>query len=176
MQPWYIVTEKFSPEDGAKWDGYIQFSGLTQLTELVSLDDAVCPPVLKEIKPEYWPYITDQSFYFTDLPFLLGQIDSFAGRNLLGVYRNPESPPPSPDSAGVRFEFVGYDLIDRDGSTSALTNCQGFPDVFANEELSEYGLLTSLERAIEVQAELRRAHPEEHHADCHRWAVFRAVL
>ena len=179
MQPWYIVTEKFSPQDGAKWDSYIKFSGLTQLTELVSLDNLLCTRVLKEVKASYWDHIVNEDCmldYFTDLPFLLGEIDSFEGRNLLGVYRNPQSPPPPPAAAGIKFEFIGYDLTERDGSTSALTNCEGFPDAFSNPELSEFGLLTSFSRAAEVQVELHRAYPEEHHANCDRWAVFRALL
>lgn len=57
---------------------------------------------------------------------------------------------------------------------SALTNCGGFPDVFDNAEISSKGLLTSYDRAIEVQAALRRPYPDEPHANGHVGAVFRA--
>ena len=73
------------------------------------------------------------------------------------------------------FEFLGYDLVDVEASASALTNCGGFPDAFDNGELSSKGLLTSHARALQVQADLRTKHPEEHHANCHVWAIFRAV-
>jgi hypothetical protein len=73
----------------------------------------------------------------------------------------------------VDFEFLGYDLVDV-GDASALTNCGGFPEVFANRELSSKGLLTSHARAIEVQGRLRTMYPDEPHADCHVWAVLRA--
>jgi hypothetical protein len=66
-------------------------------------------------------------------------------------------------------------LVDVHGSASALTNCGGFPGVFANDELSSKGLLLTHARALQVQAELRTKHPEEHHADCHVWAISRAV-
>jgi hypothetical protein len=34
---------------------------------------------------------------------------------------------------------------------------------------------SELARAVQVQALLRSLHPEEHHANCHVWAIFRAV-
>ena len=66
-------------------------------------------------------------------------------------------------------------MVDREGSISALTNCGGFPNAFSNSELSEVGLLTEFERAVEVQRMLRSCYPDEHHADCHMWAIFRLV-
>jgi hypothetical protein len=71
--------------------------------------------------------------------------------------------------------LLGYDLVDVEGGASALTNCGGYPDVFADRELSPKGLLTSHGRALQVQAELRTKHPGEHHADCHVWAISKAV-
>ena len=73
------------------------------------------------------------------------------------------------------FEFLGYDLVDVQASASALTNCGGFPDVFGGAELSSKGLLRSFARAVEVQALLRATRPGEAHANCDRWAIFRAV-
>jgi hypothetical protein len=72
------------------------------------------------------------------------------------------------------FEFVGYDLVDVQHTNSALTNCGGFPDVFANSELSDCGLLPDLQGALEVRKLLGSRHPEEPHARCHVWAIFRA--
>jgi hypothetical protein len=49
------------------------------------------------------------------------------------------------------------------------------PDVFDNNELSSKGLLTSQARAFDVQSKLKATHPDDPHADCHVWAIFRAV-
>jgi hypothetical protein len=57
----------------------------------------------------------------------------------------------------------------------SLTNCGGFPDVFDGGEISPVGLLTDHSRALEVREELRALHPEEPHANCHAWAIFRAA-
>jgi hypothetical protein len=146
------------------------------LDEVVSLDSSLCPSVLQDIKPEYWPHIVNEDFmlrFFVDLEFLLGQIEDIPDRNLLCVFCNPQSPPPLP-AGPLNFEILGYDLTDVGVGISALTNCGGFPEVFKNFELSSKGLLTSWPRALEVQSELRRKYPEDH-AECHVWAILRAV-
>src|SRR5262245_55283351 len=176
MQPWYIATETFTPRREG-WTKYIAWSGLTQLDEVVSLDPMLCPSLLPDIKPEYWPHIVNEDFmlqFFLDLEFLLGQLQNGAERNLLCVFRNPLNQPQSP-ACSLNFAILGYDLVDVQSSASALTNCGGFPEVFENSELSSKGLLTSCSRALEVQSELRRKYPEEPHADCHVWAILRSV-
>jgi hypothetical protein len=178
MQPRYIATETFTARGGEAWDTYVEWSGLTQLDEVVSLDPMLCPTLLPEIRDDYWPHIVNEDFmlqFFIDLEFLLAQVSGASERNLLCVYRNPPHPPP-PLTGPVKFEFLGYDLVDVQASASALTNCGGFPDVFDKAELSSNGLLTSHARARQVQSELRARYPEEHHANCHVWAVSRAVM
>jgi hypothetical protein len=177
MQPWFIATERFTPSSGEVWEKYVSWSGLRQLEEVVSLDPMLCPTLLPEVKDSYWPHIVNEDFmlnFFVDLEFLLDQVSEVREKNVLCVYRNPANPP-TPCMGKIRFEFLGYDLVDIHGSASALSNCGGFPDVFANYELSGKGLLTSHSRALQVQAELRAKHPKEHHADCHVWAISRAV-
>lgn len=177
MQPLYIATAKFGPWNGVNWNEYIQWSGLTQLKELVSLDGTLCGSVLPVTKDEYWPHIYNEDYmldYFTDLPFLLGEVHEIIEKNILCVFRNPKSHP-VPPSETLQFEFLGYDLVDIQGGVSALSNCGGFPLAFSAEELNEYGLLTSHERAAMVQNSLETLYPEELHAKCHLWAVFRAA-
>jgi hypothetical protein len=177
MQPWFIATETFNSQRGETWVKYIAWSRLAQLTEVVSLDPMLCPTVLPEIKDEYWPHIVNEDFvlhFFVDLDYLLKQLSGAPACNLLCVCRNPPSPPP-PYKGQVSFELLGYDLVDVEGSASALTNCGGFPDVFEARELSSQGLLTSHDRALQVQSELRTKHLNEHHADCNVWAISRAV-
>jgi len=175
-QPWYIATETFTPSHEG-WTKYVAWSELTQLDEVVSLDPILCPSLLPDIKADYWPHIINEDFmlqFFLDLEFLRAQLGDVAERNLLCVFRNPPAPPTLQESS-PHFELLGYDLVDVQASASALTNCGGFPDVFENSELSSKGLLTSCSRALEVQSELRRKHRGEPHADCHVWAIFRAV-
>lgn len=87
------------------------------------------------------------------------------------VCKNPVAPAP----LARTFEFLGFDLVDVDGDVSALLNCGGFPDVFNGSELSSDGLLRSRRRAFEVRDALRKSHPDERHADCDVWAIYRST-
>ena len=104
---------------------------------------------------------------------MIEQINNIEKKNVLCVFRNPQQIPTA--SSAANFKFIGYDLVEVNGGISALTNCGGFPDVFANAELSEVGLLTEFGRANKVQALLRSLHPNDPHANCDLWAIFRAA-
>ena len=54
MVPWFIATEAFNRENGEAWEKFIEWSGLTQLDEVVSLDGMLCPTLLPEIHDDYW--------------------------------------------------------------------------------------------------------------------------
>lgn len=172
MTPWFIATRRFGPHLGDVWTRYVDWSGLHQLEELVSLD-GLCEPLLPDIEPDFWPHIVQEDYmlsFFVDLTFLEGKIASLGQRNLLCVFRNPDDDPTPPEG---RFEFLGYDLVDVMGGVSALSNCGGFPAAFENRELSRHGLLTTRARAFEVRGLLRQTYSTEAHADCHVWAIFR---
>ena len=173
MGPLYIVTERFDPTHQPEWGKYIAWSGLTHLREIVSLDSMLCARVITEILPEDWNEIVNEDFmldYFISLDYLLQRAGPVEGRNLLCVYKNPDTMPQLHDG---RFQFEGCDLIDVQGGISALTNCGGFPLAFANAELNTVGLLPSLERAKAVQTALGSNYPNEHHAKCDVWTLFR---
>jgi len=136
----------------------------------------LCPTLLPEIKDEYWPYIVQEDFilnYFLEFDCLMAQVAAVEKKNVLCVLRSPVDRSQAPPVA--QFRFLGYDLVDVQNTASALTNCGSFPNVFAKFELSSAGLLPELGRALEVQAKLRSVYPNEHHADCHVWAIFRAI-
>ena len=173
--PWFIATEKFERADPG-WDKYMSWSHLEQLDEVVSLDPMLCPTVLPEIKPDYWNRIVNEDFmlhFFTDVEYLRQLVTDVQRKNVLCVFRNPTIHPAAQVPKG--FEFLGYDLVDVQASASAVTNCGGFSEVFSNNELSEKGLFRSFERARQIQKELRERYPQEFHAHCHLWAIFREV-
>jgi len=178
VTPFYILTTRFGPASGAPWREYVAWSGLTHLRELVTLDGTLCPPVLDEVKDAYWPHIVNEDFllgYFTDLGVLLSLAEVTEARNLLCVFRNPEAHPAAPVSDALHFEFVGYDLVELETGISALSNCGGFAQAFAKAELNAVGLIGTHTRAAEVQSALATLYPDEPHADCDLWAVFRAA-
>ncbi len=54
--PWYVAVEKFGPEAGSSWVNYLQWSQLLQLKELVTLDNILCPDIIKELTAEEWQH------------------------------------------------------------------------------------------------------------------------
>ena len=171
--PLYIVTKRFTPNRGEEWTRYVVWSGLHQLREVVSLDSMLCPPVVKEIVADDWPYIVNQDFmtqYFRDLNYLLRRVGDLQNRSLLCLFQNPDSQPELP-ATEFDFIFEGYDVIDIHGDVSALTNCGGFPEVFSNDELTEHGLLESLERANQVKRKLAEQYVGQ--ARSHVWGLYR---
>jgi hypothetical protein len=171
----YIATERFGPEDGEGWKGYVEWARIPALTEVVSLDCSLCHRLATELIDEDWDHIVNEDFrldYFLDLDYLLGRVVGTARRNILGLYRNPEAHVSEPPGAG-QFVFMGYDLIEEQTQISALTNCGGFPDVFSNEELNACGLIQEFDRAAEVRRLLKERHPEEPHAHCELYALWR---
>ena len=100
MKPWFVATEPFDPRDGAKWRKYVEWSGLTQLVEVL-FDPILCPSVLKDVKDEYWSHIVNEDFmlaFFLDSDFLRQQVTNIQRKNLLCVFRNPYEPPIAPNS------------------------------------------------------------------------------
>ena len=175
MQPLFVAKRPFDPTVGDAWARFVAWSGLPQLREVVSLDTMLCPTVPEKLTATDWDYNVHadyQVFFFRSLPYLMERIQAEGALNILAVLQKPTAA----DLAAVTlpgFGFAGFDVVDACGDVSALTNCGGFEGVFANSEISALGLLSDLSRAREVQALLRLQYPEEPHADCHVWAIWR---
>ena len=172
---WFIAVQKFGPQSGESWRKFIEWSRLTQLTNLVSFDNCLCPCVIEELTAEDWEANVDQDyvcFFFRDLDYLLKRIIGRTDVNILAAIRNPTE-----DSKDwfqdERFEFMGYDVVDIYGDISALTNCGGFEKAFRNDELSNVGLVSCFERAYEIKQLLRKCYSEEHHTECDVWAIWK---
>ncbi|HET6798201.1 MAG TPA: hypothetical protein VFH40_13660 [Gemmatimonadales bacterium] len=178
MDPLFVAKRPFDPSIGEAWNRYLAWSGLSQLKEVVSLDTMLCPTVPEELSAEDWNHNVHAdylAFFFRSPEYLRRRVAGEGRLNLLAVLQNPTHS----DLAAVvvpGFAFAGFDLVDIHTDISALTNCGGFEGVFLNAELSELGLLTDLRRAQEVQAELRVQYPEESHAECHVWAIWRQLF
>jgi len=163
--------------DGISWVKYIEWSKLTHLTELVSLDG-----MLNEIlvEPDYknaddWNYIHTieqyQTDFFTTLEFVFKRIKDKNKFNLLTVVLEPGI-----DCKDIKidnYEFVGYDLLDQDFNISALTNCGGFDETFLPTDLTDKGLIYDFKKAYDIKKRLLENNPEEHHANTNVIAVWR---
>ena len=175
MQTVFVAKRRFDASAGETWRNYIAWSGLSQLREVVSLDEMLCPTIPDALIAEDWDHNVHadyQTSYFRSLEYLQARVAGEMGLNLLAVLQNPSAA--DLESAELPgFGFLGFDLLDVCGDVSALTNCGGFEEVFAKTELSDCGLLQDLERAYEVQRGLRTAYSYESHAACHVWGIWR---
>lgn len=178
MQTLFLAKRPFDLSAGEAWNRYVSWSGVSQLTEVVSLDNMLCPTVPEELTSADWNYNVHAdylTFFFRSLDYLRHRVGGEGRLNILAVLQNPTDA----DLASMSlpyFAFAGFDVVDVRGDISALTNCGGFDGVFLNNELSELGLLTDLGRALQVQTSLRQQYPEESHAECDVWAIWRQRL
>ena len=182
MTTLFTAVERFDPSCDERWQGYIEWSGLGQLQEVVSLDGILCPNFFDKLIEEDWRHNVHEDFkmhLFIDLEHVVRRTQNSARTNVLAVIENPAADEIEnfrhPD-----FVFRGFDLLERcGGDVSALLNCGlncgGFDKAFADSELSACGLLTSHPRALEVQRLLCSEYPDEHHADCDVWAIWQLM-
>ncbi|MDB6036069.1 MAG: hypothetical protein JWM16_6407 [Verrucomicrobiales bacterium] len=173
--PLFIATEAFAHTDGGGWTAYFEWAKIPQLVEVVGLDSILCRRIVTELNDEDWNHIVCEDFrlgYFLHLDYLKRRTQHVARKNILGLYRNPVLHIETPPGPGA-FRFLGYDLIEERTQISALTNCGGFPEVFQNDELNRFGLIEDFNRASEVRQRLLESYPEEAHADCELYAVWR---
>jgi hypothetical protein len=111
-----------------------------------------------------------------DLDYLLNRAgDRLDALNILALVFEPDESTVEAFADG-RFVFCGYDLVERGGGTSALANCGGFDRAFSSSDLSAVGLLEDYGYAREVQERLLQHYPDEPHADCDLWAIWRLEL
>lgn len=173
----FVALEKFDPSNEG-WEKYVEWAQLPQLREVISLDCSLCPSILNELNDEDWKNISkkEKSFFglFSNLDYLLKRISGFKDLQISAVSKNPKEASVS-SFADSRFQFKGFDLVEDETRISALTNCGGFPKAFSNDELSDCGLILTYERAKEIQQDLLKNYPDEDHADCSFWAIWKMV-
>jgi hypothetical protein len=173
----YSAVTRFDPNRGDDWQEYIEWSGLSHLREVLSLDSLLCPTIVETLTDEDWQYNIHEdhkTHLFHNLDYLLRRIAGNKQVNVLAVMHEPSAADVC-SFVDSRFVFRGFDLIETDGGISALSNCGGFDKSFSSADLSEYGLLTDYAKAVDVQQLLIREYPEEHHAECDLWAIWMKI-
>ena len=88
--PVFVAKRRFDPGEGEHWERYVAWSGLTQLTELVSLDEILCPTVPATLIAADWEHNVHadyQTSYFRSLEYL--RVAREPKLNVLGVLQSP---------------------------------------------------------------------------------------
>jgi hypothetical protein len=169
----YAACRKFGPASGERWTSYLDWSGLHEVREIISLDALLCPNLIDDLQAADWDYNIQEDnriCFFDDADYLRDRI-GFDSRlhNLLAIDDAPQGP-----IELIDFEFCGYDILDSYDSISVLLNCGGFPGVYSHKELNQFGLLADLHRAEDVAKRLRHLKPHDDHCRaCRVWAIAR---
>lgn len=180
MDYWYTAREtydKYSDVDGSSWREYMEFSKLTHLVEVVSLDSMLNGLAFEPDRGENgdWGSIVTDGFHetglFKSMDYVIKKVKDKKRFNLLTVVKEPSEKCEEIEIPG--FDFVGYDLLDKEYLASALSNCGGFDETFSPRDLNHYGLIDTFEKAYEIRDRLFKNNPEEDHADCYVFGLWR---
>lgn len=177
MKILYTARGTFDEHYGKEaWEDYLVWNKTPQMKECVTLDGSLGDLIFEPYQTkEDWDFVDiDPDFEFlTDLftshEYVLTKVDANTVFNFLAVVREPEEKCENIELDG--FEFVGYDLLEKDGHTSSLTNCGGFDEMI--EFQNEYGLINDFDKAQELRKLIYENYPGEPHADCKIFAVWR---
>lgn len=179
MEIGYRIVERFTPaHDG--WAKYVDWSGLSHLEEVVGLDCCLCPSVIKTYVAddrEHLVFAEHLFACFDDQEYATGRVTDALNVDLHQILALAREPPEEELIALdlACFRFMGFDLIEEATCISALTNCGGFEGVFLPTDLSPQGLVPAAARAYEIRRSLGTLFPNEPHANCAIWAVWRRV-
>jgi hypothetical protein len=180
MKPeiYYTALKTYDADNttGFSWKEYIDWTELFHVKELVSLDGNLnrLAFVLDLDAAEVWDFIISDNgmvmFYFNSLDYVLNHVKDIPFFNLLAIIKEPGK---EKANLSATYDFIGYDLIEIGGDTSALTNCGGFDETFLPSDLNGYGLVSDYEKAKSIQKKLPINNPEEEHTDCYLYEVWR---
>ncbi len=173
---WFTAKSLYDSEaDPLGWEDYKRMSRLSQMEELVSLDEVQCELVFE---PDYDTEVEhvvvkggEESSSFYSIDYVKEKCKNVDYFNLLAVILNPSKE--KQIQLERDFEFVGYDLLGADGDLSALTNGGGFDLSFHPKEQNIYGLISDYNRARKIQMHLPIDYPLNEIADCFLFEVWR---
>lgn len=171
---WFTARDTYDSELGLNWNKYKDWSKLHHLKELVSLDGSLNGLSFDPDFDSEWQFIiTDKQLitpFFNSKDYLIEKTKHLIQFNFLAVIQEPDKNKASLDE---NFEFIGYDLVEKNGDISALTNCGGFDESFLPKDLNSLGLVTDYFRVKKIQTDLKKYNPNEEHADCYLYEVWR---
>ena len=176
VEIWFTARNIYDKDyDVSSWEFYVKWSKLNQLEELVSLDGLLNELVFEpDFDTEIDEIIIEENQitdFFKSINYVKKKSSHLDYFNLLAVVKEPLKT--RQIQLERDFDFIGYDLIETGGSISALTNCGGFDKTFKPKEQNIYGLISDYDRAKEIQIMLPINNPDEDHAHCHLFEVWR---
>ncbi|MCB9784559.1 MAG: hypothetical protein H6751_16460 [Candidatus Omnitrophica bacterium] len=170
----FTAVQRLSPADPKKWESYLTWAGISDVEEMISFDEVLCPEVLGELQEDDWKHNVQEDgkvFFFDDLDYLIERVKNWDDINLLRLVENPEVG----ESVAPKdqFDFCGFDLMDPYHSISVFSNCGGWPGFIAKAGSNRFGLIEDLESAQRLKDLWNEEHPDPGHSPCTVWEIWR---
>ncbi|MCL2812482.1 MAG: hypothetical protein FWD25_11435 [Clostridia bacterium] len=164
MKPIYIKAERFFPISE-----YEEFSRITGRNEIVTFDVCLCPIIVDE--GIHYEVYEDEAPDYT----LLLKAALKPDEQIIAYFVNPTEDYHF-HVLDDGFEFCGYDLSEEMTGISAITNCGGgFDTAISYDQLNKFGLLNDFFQAYEVRDKLENQFPEDDHAFCEVYELWRML-
>ena len=180
MEFLYTAFDTFDKDyntERISWSRYIEWTKMTHLSELVTLDGGLSEQLVKidYNKAKDWDNIhfveQIQTNLFKTLEYVLKSSIPKDKFNLLTVVIRPTH---ACNKLEVEdYEFVGYELLDKDFCNSLLTNFGGFDHIFLPTDLNDKGLIDDFSKVYEIKERLLENNPDGHFSDGNVIAVWR---
>lgn len=98
-----------------------------------------------------------------------------ASQQILAVITRPQLEPANYlENDG--FEFCGYDLVETATAISAITNCGAMFNSVRYADLTKFGLIPTYKDAVLTQLALVEEDPDEPHAYCDIYEIWRKLV
>lgn len=166
---YYKIIEKFGPEDGDKWRGYLQWRGL-DLEKFDSVDSGLRPDRFEPVSNEDWQNCVLEDFkinLITNLGYAKKIIDQYDNSVLIGVDIEID------EGYQPNENLLGFDIIDVSCGVSLVTNWGTDEEGLFVNDVMPNGLIGSLLRALQIRDTLRKGFSEDSHAEnCEVWAIY----
>jgi hypothetical protein len=165
-----VVNQFKKHDDEDSWKAYMEFSGLEQVTDFCSLDSSLNDSVFEPESNEDWNNCVNEDYkteFITNLDYAKQVQRKNPGSQIFGLIIDPQN-----SGEYEQDRLLGFDIVDGYFSNSLLTNCGGYPDIFENEAINQYGLIDEIDKAYAIRNRLRMVNADSHAEDCEVIAVY----
>ena len=166
---YYKIIERFGPQDGEKWQAYLEWRGLS-LSSFDSVDANLRPDLFEPVSDEDWDNCLNEDHklgLITDLDYARRILNRYQNAVLVGVEIELE------EGYASQGGLLGFDILDSYCTVSLLTNWGMDKEDSISSEMMPNALISDLGRALQIRDLLRSKFAEDPHAGkCEVWAVY----
>jgi hypothetical protein len=170
---YYKIIEKFGPENGEKWQNYLEWRGL-ELKSFDSVDGILRPDLFIPESKDDWRNCINEDYklnLITNFDYARNILDRYEEPLIVGVDIELE------DGYVPRDGFLGFDIIDGYCDISLVTNWGTDGEDIISKHVMSNGLIEDFDSTLRLRDRLRDDFSEDAHAEaCEVWGVYRVAI